>query len=193
MRAPCRAAALLRYTCRVLRILSPAEFRAQPWKNGGGVTYEIARWPDAAAADYDLRISIADDRQPGPFSTFPGYRRWSFLAAAAPITLDVAGNGNGNGNGNDAPPRRHHLTELGQLLEVDGETPITCELPAGPTRLFNILVRRGVAAEIGRGPTEAPIRFAFALTDLPWLPAGHAAFFDPPEAAALNEHTPWLR
>ena len=29
-----------------VRILTPSEFRSQPWKNGGGVTHEIVRWPD---------------------------------------------------------------------------------------------------------------------------------------------------
>ncbi|HEY0193157.1 MAG TPA: HutD family protein, partial [Kofleriaceae bacterium] len=74
------------------RILTPDQFRAQPWKNGGGVTYEIVRWPDSPepAAAYDIRISLADDTLPAAFSRFPGYRRWSFLAGPAPIVLDVA-------------------------------------------------------------------------------------------------------
>jgi len=174
------------YTSAVRRILSPAEFRSQPWKNGGGVTHEIVRWPDpgarAGAYDdaYDVRISIADDRTPGPFSRFPGYRRWSFLAGAAPIVLDVAGT-------------VHELMTLGDHLEVDGDVAISCELPAGPTRLFNILVRDGVDAVVGRGPCARPIRFAFALAALPWLPAGHAAVFDPPEVAILTADAVWLR
>jgi len=56
------------------RIVAPGEFRAQPWKNGGGVTHEIIRWPDSDA--YDVRISLAEDRVAGPFSQFPGYQRW---------------------------------------------------------------------------------------------------------------------
>ncbi|HEX4423408.1 MAG TPA: HutD family protein [Kofleriaceae bacterium] len=169
------------------RILSPAAFRSQPWKNGGGVTHEIVRWPDtgtragdATGADYDIRISIADDRTPGPFSRFAGYRRWSFLAGAAPIVLDVAG-------------VRHELTVLGDHIDVGGDVPIACELPAGPTRLLNVLVRHGVDAVVGHGPCPQPIRFAFALEALAWLPEGHAAVFDPPEPATLARHTVWLR
>jgi len=176
---------------RVPRILTPAEFRSQPWKNGGGVTHEIVRWPDPAAGGvatggdragdvYEIRISIADDRTPGPFSRFPGYRRWSFLAAAAPIVLDVAGT-------------VHELVALGDHVEVGGDVAITCALPAGPTRLFNILVRDGVEASVGRGPCPLPIRFAFALAALPWLPAGHAAVFEPPAAATLTAGAVWLR
>lgn len=166
---------------RVRRILTPAEFRPQPWKNGGGVTHEIVRWPDTGGDDaYEIRISIADDRTPGPFSRFPGYRRWSFLADSPPIVLEVAGT-------------IHALVTLGDHLEVGGDVAITCALPAGPTRLFNILVRDRVDASVGRGPCPLPIRFAFALVALPWLPAGHAVVFDPPEVAALTDGAVWLR
>jgi HutD len=163
---------------RVPRILTPAEFRSQPWKNGRGVTHEIVRWPEIEA--YDVRISIADDRSPGPFSRFPGYRRWSFLAGSAPIALDVAG-------------AVHELVARGDHIEVGGDVAITCALPAGPTRLFNVLVREGVDAVVGHGPCPLPIRFAFALEAMPWLPEGHAAVFDPPELATLTRHAVWLR
>ncbi len=162
----------------LVQIVPPAAFRSQPWKNGGGVTHEIVRWPDLDT--YDLRISIADDRTPGPFSRFPGYRRWSFLAGAAPIVLEVAGTA-------------HELVALGDHVEVGGDVAISCALPAGPTRLLNILVREGVDAVVGRGPCPLPIRFAFALTPLPWLAEGHAAVFDPPALAQLAHHTVWVR
>ena len=161
----------------MVRILSPASFRSQPWKNGGGVTHEIVRWPDAD--DYDVRISVADDRVAGPFSRFPGHRRWSFLAAPAPIELDVAG-------------EVRLLASLGDVLEVDGDVAITCALPRGPTRLLNVLVRHGLDVAIGRGPCARPIRFAFALAGQAWLPADHAAVLDPPEVAALDERAVWV-
>ena len=161
-----------------MRIIPPAEYRRQPWKNGGGVTHEIVRWPDNER--YEIRISIADDRAAGPFSRFPGYRRWSFLAGDAPIVLDVAG-------------VRHELMELGDAIEVDGDAPIDCALPAGPTRLLNILVREGVEAQVGVGSCAVPIRFVFALTALPWLPEGHAAVFDRPARATLSRGAVWLR
>jgi hypothetical protein len=165
------------YTCRVLRIITPSEFRTQPWKNGGGVTHEIVRWPDGEA--YDIRVSLADDRAPGPFSRFPGYRRWSFLAGPSPIVLDVAG-------------VTHDLVALGDHIEVGGDVAIACALPAGPTRLLSFLVRDGVDARIGRGPCPLPVRCVFALAAMPWLPEGHAAVLDPPEVAALERHAVWL-
>lgn len=163
-----------------MRILSPSEFRSQPWKNGGGVTHEILRWPDLDS--YDVRISIADDRAAGPFSLFPGYQRHSFLAQHVPIHLEY----------NDT---LYRLTELGESIEVDGETPIDCTLPVGPTRLLNILIRNNLPINVGRGPAPAPLRFAYALKDTPWLPAGHAALFDPPDLppAPLDKFVIWLR
>lgn len=174
-----------------MRILAPSEFRAVPWKNGGGITHEIVRWPDPSGPidprvdGYDVRVSLADDRQAAPFSRFPGYRRWSYLAAPAPIHLDVNG-------------ELVKLEQLGDLLEVDGDVPIHCTLPAGPTRLFNILVRHGLEAAVDRGPVVTnlgPIRFAFALADQGWLPAEHAAIFDDGELppGGLDELGIWLR
>jgi environmental stress-induced protein Ves len=161
------------------RIVSPAEFHSQPWKNGGGVTHEIVRWPDNSGEGFDIRVSVADDRAPGPFSRFAGYRRWSFLAGAAPIVLDVEG-------------RRHELVARGDHIEVAGDVAIACVLPAGPTRLLNILVRDGVAAMVGHGPAVRPIRFAHALAALPWLREGHAAIFEPPALASVTHDAVWL-
>lgn len=87
----------------------------------------------------------------------------------------------------------HELVARGDHIEVGGDVAISCALPAGPTRLFNILIRDGVAATVGRGPCREPVRFAFALAALPWLPEGHAAVFDPPAVAALTGDAVWLR
>ena len=159
------------------RIIAPTEFRTQPWKNGGGATDEIVRWPDSEV--YDVRVSLAEVRAPGPFSRFSGYRRWSFLAAGAPIALDVGG-------------AVHELTALGDHLEIGGDVAISCALPAGPTRLLNLLVREGVAAQVGRGACPLAVRFAFALEAMPWLPEGHAAVFEPAAHAMLERHAVWL-
>ena len=48
-----------------------------PWRNGGGVTRELLAWPNPA--DWRLRISVADIAADGPFSAFPGVRRWFTL------------------------------------------------------------------------------------------------------------------
>lgn len=160
-----------------MQLLHPSSYRAQPWKNGGGVTHEILRWPAQDA--YDVRISLAEDRVASSFSLFPGYRRWSYLAAEAPILLLV-----------DGVPRL--LRNPGDHLEIDGEVEISCELPAGPTRLLNFLIRRGLSLRPGIGPTNDPVRFVFALKDLPWLPRESSAVFAPARVVDLTGHAVWL-
>jgi environmental stress-induced protein Ves len=159
------------------RIVTPGECRPQPWQNGAGVTHEIVRIPDSE--DYAIRISIADLRGPAPFSRFPGYRRWSFLAGDGPITLSVGG-------------IAHELVALGDHIEVAGDVAIACARPPGPTRLLNFLIRDGTDAQIGRGLCPRPVRFAFALADQPALPQGHAVVLDPPELLALDREAVWL-
>src|SRR5215472_11228475 len=65
---------------RVLRavgvILRAAERRAAPWKNGGGLTREVAVHPAGSdLGNFDWRVSIAEVLRGGPFSSFPGVDR----------------------------------------------------------------------------------------------------------------------
>jgi environmental stress-induced protein Ves len=120
-------------------------WRAQPWKNGRGITHEIWRVPDGDG-DYDLRVSLAEVTQSGLFSEFPGYRRWTFLVGPAPISLDAV-----------------HLDAPGDHIEVPGEHPIDAELLAGATTLLNVLARAGLEVVCGYGPVAHAVRFAFEL------------------------------
>ena len=59
-----------------MRLLPAADRVPVPWKNGGGVTREVAAFPDGAGFDDFLwRISMAEVRADGPFSVFPGVDR----------------------------------------------------------------------------------------------------------------------
>lgn len=117
-----------------MRVITPSQWRAQPWKNGRGVTSEVLRRPDRD--DYDLRVSVAEVVQSGPFSTFPGYTRWSLLLAGGPIWLGD-----------------HRLTGL---YEIDGSAPLEARVEA-PARLLNIIGRQ---LRVGVGAcTDADIVF----------------------------------
>lgn len=60
----------------MIRVLRAADRVAAPWKNGGGVTREVAIWPERASfGDFDWRVSIADVREAGPFSKFENIDR----------------------------------------------------------------------------------------------------------------------
>ncbi len=55
----------------------PAAGRVErPWKNGGGMTADVAASPPGAGMDgFDWRVSIARVEADGPFSVFPGVDR----------------------------------------------------------------------------------------------------------------------
>lgn len=105
-----------------------ADIPATPWRNGGGVTRELAMWPDAG--DWAWRMSVADVDKSGPFSKFDGIERWFAVLEGAGVQLDVAG----------AP---HRVTAADAPLFFDGAVTTDCELIDGKTRDFNLMVRRG--------------------------------------------------
>ena len=54
-----------------MRILRANQYRCMPWKNGAGVTREVAAWPpEARLDDFGWRVSMARVERDGPFSTF---------------------------------------------------------------------------------------------------------------------------
>lgn len=59
-----------------MHILRAEDRVATAWKNGGGITREIATYPPACGLDqFGWRISIAAVTKGGPFSVFPGVDR----------------------------------------------------------------------------------------------------------------------
>jgi uncharacterized protein len=56
-----------------MRVIPFESYRETPWKNGGGVTREIARSPGDGAPEW--RVSLATIDRDGPFSDFSGYDR----------------------------------------------------------------------------------------------------------------------
>jgi uncharacterized protein len=147
------------------RVITPDQWREQPWKNGRGVTYEIARWP-VGDGDFDVRASVAEVTMAGAFSTFPGHVRYSVLLAGGPIGLAI---------GDDT----RWLRSIGDAAVLDGDAEISALLPSAAARLLNLIVRPGIA--IGRTVAPLPVRFVFALEPHAGLERWHARVFDPPE------------
>jgi len=74
-----------------LQLLPAAQRPATPWKNGGGVTREVCVAPPGAGfADFQWRVSSAEVRSRGPFSSFAGIDR---LLCVLEGTLDLAVDG----------------------------------------------------------------------------------------------------
>lgn len=111
-------------------IVRLVDIPATPWRNGGGVTRELAMWPDAG--DWAWRMSVADVDKSGPFSKFEGIERWFAVLEGAGVHLDVAG----------VP---HRVTASDAPLFFDGAAETGCGLIDGKTRDFNLMVRRGNA------------------------------------------------
>jgi environmental stress-induced protein Ves len=60
----------------VITFLRASDRVAMPWKNGGGVTREVAIWPPGSGFDdFEWRVSIAEVREAGPFSRFDNIDR----------------------------------------------------------------------------------------------------------------------
>lgn len=115
-----------------MEIIEPAAWRAQPWRNGGGATHEIVRWPDEPFA---LRISVADITGPAPFSAFAGYRRWLYLLDGGPVTLVIDG-------------AHATLAAPGDGVAFAGDAGVAAIAVARPSRDLNVMVRDSLAARV---------------------------------------------
>lgn len=114
-------------TVSVVRL---ADVAPQPWRNGGGVTRELARRP--TDGDFEWRLSVADVAADGPFSSFPGVDR---------ILVLLRGNGMTLRFGDDGSTVR--LDQPTDLLAFAGERPVDAVLHDGPTLDLNLMWRRG--------------------------------------------------
>jgi environmental stress-induced protein Ves len=122
--------------------ITPDRWRSQPWKNGRGTTSEVIRVPDAD--DYQLRLSVAEVIESGPFSTFPGYTRWSFLLDGGPVWLNAA--------------------PLVGVRCFDGATPIEARVD-GRARLLNV-IGRGIDVGVGEAVADLVFDLGTHVTQL---------------------------
>lgn len=105
------------------------DVKAQPWKNGGGVTRELLAWPDAN--NWVMRLSVADIERDGPFSAFVGIDRWFAVLT---------------GNGVRLGASQQPVIAGEAPIYFDGADAPACTLINGPTRDLNLMIRREAAA-----------------------------------------------
>jgi environmental stress-induced protein Ves len=129
-----------------MKLIRGASLVPKPWKNGGGVTREIDAEPGGAALDaFTWRLSIANVDASGAFSTFPDIDRTLVLLEGAGMHL------------HEADGRVHALDRPLAMASFAGETAIDATLDNGPTRDFNVMVRRDRATasvQVHRGSAE---------------------------------------
>lgn len=75
-----------------MKHLARRDYVARPWKNGGGVTHEVAVSPEGAGLDdFAWRVSLAELREAGAFSSWPGVSRSLLLLEGQPVRLEMEG------------------------------------------------------------------------------------------------------
>lgn len=146
-----------------LELLRAASRTPVPWRNGGGLTREIAIYPlDSDLQSFDWRVSIADIRAAGPFSQFPGVdRQMKVISGRLSLAVD----------GDPAVT----LTAESDAVAFSGEVPVYAEPLGAPVTDLNIMTRRSrCSARLRRKSTsESPVlelrantTLLVALTDL---------------------------
>ena len=96
-----------------------------PWKNGKGITHEIAKSCDENGIIW--RLSLAKITQDGPFSTFPNLSRISIVISGEGMRLIETNT--------DAKV----LALLHKPTLFSGDQPIEAQLINGPVQNFNII------------------------------------------------------
>lgn len=112
--------------CNIVRV---EDIAPVPWKNGGGVTRELLAWPDPR--HWILRISVAQIRESGPFSLFPGVDRWIAVLSGGSVRLETEGLATVELN----PSRT-------QLQPFSGDLLTHCEAGTTESCDFNVMLQR---------------------------------------------------
>jgi environmental stress-induced protein Ves len=111
--------------------LDPAGFRHMPWKNGGGVTIDIAvaMLPGFAAGSWEgivWRFSRTAIVTPGAFSDLSGYDRELTLVSGEGLVLGT-------------PVGEIDVRQPFRPVRFAGETSIVSRLEAGPVEEVNLI------------------------------------------------------
>jgi environmental stress-induced protein Ves len=119
----------------VITLLEPGQYRRTPWRNGGGVTVDIAVVTDEAGDVW--RFGRTPIVASGPFSDYRGFDRVQVLVAGSGLVLQT-------------PDGEIDVREPFRPVRFAGETPIVSRLESGPVEVVNLIGRRAkVRIDIG--------------------------------------------
>ncbi|WP_438462111.1 HutD/Ves family protein [Marinomonas sp. PE14-40] len=140
-------------------LITQAQFRRMPWKNGKGETLELLKLEDEKGVKF--RISQAAVSESGVFSDFSGLERHLVLIAGKGMRLEHQS-------------EQGHVTHDDLLHELDiatfyGGDMTTSELLNGPIEDLNIMVRRA--------DTKALVQALYAPCDALSKPGQQAYFY----------------
>lgn len=112
-------------------LLRSDDHRIVSWKNGGGVTRELASHrEDGGSEDFLWRVSIATVDRDGPFSRFDGVDRTIAVLAGDGLRLAT-------------PTDEVDLLAGGEPYSFNGETPVEASVITAATTDLNVMTRRG--------------------------------------------------
>ena len=141
----------------MITLLTPAQYRRMPWKNGGGVATDVAT--DEATGGEVWRFGRTAIPVPGPFSDYTGYDRVQVLIGGRGLVLD-------------GPDGEIDLRRPFKPVRYKGELPLVSRLEAGPVEVVNLIGARakvavqmvvlgaGKSLDLGKG-----LHFAYAPTE----------------------------
>ena len=116
----------------MLKLIHQSEMVEGPWRNGMGVSWEIASYKEPGAADFSWRFAKARIDRDVPFSIYPGMDR---------VFMQISGNG------------LDLEFEGGQVLQVHKsfvphafpcDVPLNCKLLNGSCFDLNLFTARGI-------------------------------------------------
>ena len=121
-----------------LATIDPAAFRHTPWKNGGGVTIDVAEsmLPGFAPGSWEgmvWRFGRTAIVTTGPFSDLSGYDRQQVLVSGSGLVLDT-------------PAGEIDVRRPFKPVRFAGETAIVSRLEAGPVEVVNLLGDRSLVS-----------------------------------------------
>ena len=114
-----------------LAAIDPAAFRHTPWKNGGGVTVDIAKsmLPGFAPGSWEgmvWRFGRTAIVTPAPFSDLSGFDRRQVLVSGSGLVLET-------------PDGEIDVRQPFRPVRFAGETAIVSRLEAGPVEVVNLI------------------------------------------------------
>jgi len=152
--------------------LPPEGFRRTPWKNGGGVTIDIADAYREGAAPGSWegmiwRFGRTSIVAPGPFSDLTGYERLQLVIAGSGLVLET-------------PAGEIDLRSSFKPVRYDGGTPIVSRLENGPVDVMNLIADRALCENAFTGSCDGkPVR----------IEPGHALLIKAGIALSLEAET----
>ena len=156
-----------------MRHLPASERVAQAWKNGGGITREVAVFPAGASMDDFLwRVSMADVTEVGPFSLFANIDRHLTVLSGS-LRLEFSD--------------RSVILVAGESLAFAGDMPVH-GIPVTPVTDLNVMTRRGhMHADVHRIDGEETIPSGLLIVTEAQTVAGHE--LNPFDALMIEDET----